>query len=1116
MSTPTTQYPFDPTGQASTNLITGERQILTPPDWSDYYFILPLATPFFVNDKLKLVLQPSGKVLTEGVDYVLCYRFYDATVQCAAPVYGGLYFMDKTLSGVIELQYQTLGGDWTLNASQIAEVLANQLLNPITTTWEEVVDVPYQFPPISHQWDIIDMTGASDIVNVLNQMVTALLQTGDSGLAAHLADFNNPHRTTAAQVGLGNVQNYGTASTADAQTGSSNALYMTPATTLVEIQQFALAPLNAHVNNTSNPHNVTAAQVGLGNVNNFGWATTAAAQGGTTTNGYMNPSLTAVAIAAQALAPLNAHTTNLNNPHGTTSTQVGLGNVQNFPVATVAQAQAGTDNSSYMTPFLVTQLLGGSSSSGIAGQLEAHINNLNNPHQVTATQVGLSNVQNYGVAQNSDAIAGSATNLYMTPAADAAALNNALNPYATHVANMNNPHNTTATQVGLGNVQNYGIAQTSDATAGTSNVLYMTPLQTSAAISSQVGNAFQSHVTNFANPHQVTAAQVGAYDTTYIDTQLAAITSGYLPVNGTAANSTLLQGLTPGQLVAQVQSQLPPAPKITYAAITNASATYTPIYVQANYTPDPNNPLPPIVAIIQGGEGRAMEKNSPTYYVYFDPNFPQNNRVECLAGDPSSVTFGYVPNSTGGAALYAFCPPNRNTISLLMISDPLNNFSSAAGVPVTTQPADYVQLGQTIADPTTPQQRPGVGELAFSANWSQPRTTSFFARGQGSNFAYGTPLQFLSVATTSGELTAAQAILTPWVTEWRNMGRISAWGPEANWALPSGMGGNWGWDNTNSAIQYTGAAWQAIQTLLSPEPYPTNEAYRLEVALSSSDLGDEAIGVTFGYVIVDGIPMALQAMRTPGGTVVDAQSTSAPLPGSNMANFGLFTVGLNLFQDNGVVLASNTSALTWGDGVAGSTSGHVSSYVPNGTTAGTNGWANKGKVRIRATFNGSHTFTVETTDFNDTTGAYVSAATLTIDLSTYTVPLGPFQGQTISTMLSNGGWYGGFKWGLSNYRQPACEWSILTSPDFYGRFVDYSPNSDGTDSSSLYTYSGNPAVGASGWIIQSLTAFGCLTPGRLVYSDVNNTLWVIRRDGTINPLPIVAFAGTPGTQILTT
>jgi hypothetical protein len=250
--------------------------------------------------------------------------------------------------------------------------------------------------------------------------------------------------------------------------------------------------------------------------------------------------------------------------------------------------------------------------------------------------------------------------------------------------------------------------------------------------------------------------------------------------------------------------------------------------------------------------------------------------------------------------------------------------------------------------------------------------------------------------------------------------------------------------------------------------------------------------------------------------VVDAQSTSAPLPGSNMANFGLFTVGLNLFQDNGVVLASNTSALTWGDGVAGSTSGHVSSYVPNGTTAGTNGWANKGKVRIRATFNGSHTFTVETTDFNDTTGAYVSAATLTIDLSTYTVPLGPFQGQTISTMLSNGGWYGGFKWGLSNYRQPACEWSILTSPDFYGRFVDYSPNSDGTDSSSLYTYSGNPAVGASGWIIQSLTAFGCLTPGRLVYSDVNNTLWVIRRDGTINPLPIVAFAGTPGTQILTT
>ena len=56
-----------------------------------------------------------------------------------------------------------------------------------------------------------------------------------------------------------------------------------------------------------------------------------------------------------------------------------------------------------------------------------------------------------------------------------------------HVAEKTNPHNVTKAQIGLGNVQNYGIATQSEAEAGTSNAKYMTPLRVKAAITALGG-----------------------------------------------------------------------------------------------------------------------------------------------------------------------------------------------------------------------------------------------------------------------------------------------------------------------------------------------------------------------------------------------------------------------------------------------------------------------------------------------------------------------------------------------------------------------------------------------------------------------------------------------------
>ncbi|WYU49956.1 hypothetical protein MHH67_11175 [Bacillus sp. FSL K6-0047] len=79
---------------------------------------------------------------------------------------------------------------------------------------------------------------------------------------AHANDKGNPHGTTKAQVGLGNVDN---------------------------VKQAPKTEFDAHVNNKGNPHGVTKAQVGLGNVPNWGEATQAEAQAGTNNAKIMTP-----------------------------------------------------------------------------------------------------------------------------------------------------------------------------------------------------------------------------------------------------------------------------------------------------------------------------------------------------------------------------------------------------------------------------------------------------------------------------------------------------------------------------------------------------------------------------------------------------------------------------------------------------------------------------------------------------------------------------------------------------------------------------------------------------------------------------------------------------------
>ena len=110
--------------------------------------------------------------------------------------------------------------------------------------------------------------GAVVTDNRMNHMETGI-GDNDANLASHLADKNNPHKVTPAQVGLDKVDNVKQASKVefDSHTSDNSNPHKVTATQIGldkvdNIQQAAKTDFDSHVNNKSNPHAVTASQVG--------------------------------------------------------------------------------------------------------------------------------------------------------------------------------------------------------------------------------------------------------------------------------------------------------------------------------------------------------------------------------------------------------------------------------------------------------------------------------------------------------------------------------------------------------------------------------------------------------------------------------------------------------------------------------------------------------------------------------------------------------------------------------------------------------------------------------------------------------------------------------------
>ena len=263
-------------------------------------------------------------------------------------------------------------------------------------------------------------------------------------LTSHITNLSNPHKVTKIQVGLGNIPN----AISDRTDLDSDTTLATSRSVLL-LKTDLTNRISDHVNNKENPHSVTKQQVGLGNIPN---AIT------DSMNDFDTETLVTAKVTNDILKIIQSHEGNLNNPHNVTKEQLGIGDI---PTST-------TDS---MYESSVDKIPVAKVTNDLYLYISDHVGSRNNPHNVTTDQINAAPLEHtHKVADITDI--DTITNELST-------LNtkiiNAETRINLHTVNLENPHEVNKEQVELGNVENYGVATTEEATEGLVDNKYMTP-----------------------------------------------------------------------------------------------------------------------------------------------------------------------------------------------------------------------------------------------------------------------------------------------------------------------------------------------------------------------------------------------------------------------------------------------------------------------------------------------------------------------------------------------------------------------------------------------------------------------------------------------------------------
>jgi hypothetical protein len=329
------RYEEDRTGVSPDNLVSGEIHTLKD---RQRRIVVPSYGSFF-TESLIIKDENTGSILTK--DQYYCSDFIVIAQQLTGKeIAATIIITDKNVSNKVNLQYQAVGGFFSVNAEVLLQQLETLKIDERPIIWDNILGKPESFPPSAHLHSIGDVYGFEYLVYAIDRLTSAILRGDEAShnvildyvenkgntlldlinklkeaFNAHESNKNNPHNVTAHQTG---------SLTADEINGLFNKLK---------------SDLYDHINNKNNPHDVTAEQLHV----------------------YLRSDVDLLlnSLKTSLLQVINNHINDKNNPHNTTPEQIGTW--------TSEQIQNGFNN--------------------VNNNINNHVNDKNNPHNVTTEQI---------------------------------------------------------------------------------------------------------------------------------------------------------------------------------------------------------------------------------------------------------------------------------------------------------------------------------------------------------------------------------------------------------------------------------------------------------------------------------------------------------------------------------------------------------------------------------------------------------------------------------------------------------------------------------------------------------------------------------------------------------
>lgn len=280
--------PIDWSGESPDNRTKGEVHDLSP-QFDLPYRIVVMEKGYFYTDNM-YIIDNRGRVLKEDVDYQCLLMEQTVAKKRGLSACAIIAITNPDVGNFLYIEAQMVGGIYCTLNKAILEQAANVIRSANRAVyWKNISGKPSGYRPNGHLHALWELFGFTPQTAIIHRMTTAIdrmsqrefdnlynefdirldvikkdLVDVEARLTTHINDRSDPHDVTALQVHLEMVYNTTPATVDQARTASGTVMnaYATPLRAVQSIATNFTPRFQAHLDDYNNPHQDTAAKLG--------------------------------------------------------------------------------------------------------------------------------------------------------------------------------------------------------------------------------------------------------------------------------------------------------------------------------------------------------------------------------------------------------------------------------------------------------------------------------------------------------------------------------------------------------------------------------------------------------------------------------------------------------------------------------------------------------------------------------------------------------------------------------------------------------------------------------------------------------------------------------------